>query len=133
MKKHGILNARLSDVIASMGHTDELVICDCGLPVPRNGLLIDLALTKSIPSFIDVLKAVLEELQVEKYIIAEEMHAISPETEIQIKKLLPETKGISMPHEAFKTYYQGKKNIAFVRTGEATPYANIILQSGVVF
>ena len=133
MKKHGILNARLSEIIASMGHTDELVICDCGLPIPRNGLLIDLALIKSIPAFIDTLKAVLDELQVEKYIIADEMKKISPGIEKQIKGLLPGIESISMPHEAFKGYYQGKKNIAFIRTGEATPYANIILQSGVVF
>ena len=73
MKKHGTLNAELSRVIASMGHSDRLVICDSGLPLPRDGRVVDLALTTNIPRFLDTVRVVLEELQVEKLIVAHEM------------------------------------------------------------
>jgi D-ribose pyranase len=55
MKKQGILNSKLASIIAMMGHTDKLVICDCGLPIPVGMQVVDLALTKNIPKFIDTL------------------------------------------------------------------------------
>ncbi len=73
MKKRGILNANLSRIIASMGHTDKLVICDSGLPIPKNSEVIDLALTTNIPRFLDTLKIILEELHIEGAVIAKEM------------------------------------------------------------
>ncbi|HEX2982260.1 MAG TPA: D-ribose pyranase, partial [Ignavibacteriales bacterium] len=73
MKKNGVLNAPLSKVIASMGHTDKLVICDCGLPLPKKAEIVDLALTKNLPRFMDTLKIVLEELFVEEAIVADEL------------------------------------------------------------
>ena len=133
MKKHGILNSELAAIIASMGHTDKLVICDAGLPIPADAVLVDLALTLNVPGFIETLRAVLYELHVERYTIALEMEKVSPGVSSQVKELLPGVKGEKIPHEDFKKYYNDSENIAFVRTGEATPYANIILQSGVTF
>ena len=34
MKKTDLINPRHSEVIASLGHTDTLVIADAGLPIP---------------------------------------------------------------------------------------------------
>ena len=45
MKRTGLLNIELSQVIAGMGHGDVLVIGDAGLPVPKGVRRIDLALT----------------------------------------------------------------------------------------
>ncbi|MFK5080371.1 D-ribose pyranase, partial [Glaesserella parasuis] len=70
MKKTTILNAQLSHVIATMGHTDGLTICDSGLPIPTEQHCIDLALTKGIPDFLSVLQAVLSELFIEKIVLA---------------------------------------------------------------
>ena len=75
MKKGSLLNKEISSVIAGMGHTDMLTIGDCGLPVPENVRRIDLALKKGVPTFEDTLKVVLEELCVEKVIIACEIKA----------------------------------------------------------
>jgi len=133
MKKTGILNAPLSKVVASMGHTDRLVICDCGLPIPKNAEVVDLALTTNIPRFIDVLKIVLEELQVQDAIVAEEITRSNGGLYKQINSLLKNVKIKKVPHESFKKLTRIHGTITFVRTGEATPYANIILVSGVIF
>lgn len=45
---------------------DWLSIGDAGMPVPMDTKKIDLALTKQLPSFIDVLKNILAELEVQK-------------------------------------------------------------------
>mgnify|MGYP001373266099 CR=1 FL=1 len=73
MKRSGVLNSGLSRIIASMGHTDKLVVCDAGLPIPKNSDVVDLALTKNIPSFLATLKVILEELKVEEAILTNEL------------------------------------------------------------
>jgi D-ribose pyranase len=133
MKKYGILNSHLSRIIASMGHTDQLVICDSGLPIPKNSEMVDLALTKNIPRFMDTLRVVLEELQVEQAIVAEELHTGNNGFYREVETLLQGVRLRQVPHEEFKELTRNGDNIAFVRTGEATPYANLILISGVTF
>jgi D-ribose pyranase len=133
MKKTGTLNTHLSRVIASMGHTDKLVVCDCGLPIPRSQEVVDLALTENIPSFIDTLRVVLQELQVEGAVVAEEMFDHGNGMFDHIRELLPDLDIRSVPHDEFKRLAADDPNTAYVRTGEATPYANIILLSGVTF
>lgn len=131
MKKIGLLNSNISSVISKMGHTDSLAIGDCGLPIPEETERIDLALIKDIPTFIDTLKAVLMELQVEEVEIAKETMEVSPELYKQIQKELGNIKINFITHEELKIKLKGCK--AVIRTGEQTPYANIILKSGVVF
>jgi D-ribose pyranase len=133
MKKTGVLNAPLSKIIASMGHTDKLVICDSGLPIPNEAEVVDLALTNGIPKFIDVLKVILEELHIEKAIVAEELVNDKNGLYDNIISLMNGTSVESISHEEFKETYRKEKYIYFVRTGETTPYANIMLVSGVTF
>ena len=133
MKKIGTLNSHLSRVIASMGHTDKLVICDCGLPIPRNKEVVDLALTANIPRFLDTLNVILGELKVESAIVAVEMEACVDGLYSEVEKALPDIEIRKIPHEEFKELVRHDGTTAIVRTGEATPYANIILISGVTF
>jgi D-ribose pyranase len=133
MKRSGVLNSNLSRIIASMGHTDKLVVCDSGLPIPKNSDVIDLALTKNIPRFIDTLKVILEELKVEEAIVTNELVTGNSKFYKEINSLLNGTKIKKVNHEKFKEITRNGGNVTFVRTGEATPYANIILISGVTF
>jgi D-ribose pyranase len=133
MKKIGTLNSHLSRLIAVMGHTDRVVICDSGLPIPRRAEVVDLALTENIPRFLDTVRVILKELQVERAIIAKEMRAKNPSTHGALIRML---KGIpirSVSHNEFKKITGRKGNITFVKTGEATPYANVIFVAGVTF
>ena len=88
MKKIGILNQPISSVIAGLGHMDTLVVADAGLPIPQGTQRIDLALAEGIPSFLDTLRAVLTEMQVEQAIVAEEMLEVSPDVHEAIGELL---------------------------------------------
>ena len=134
MKKYGILNNQLSRVIAEMGHKDRLVICDSGLPIPKEVERIDLALKPGLPKFKEVLATVLEDLVVEGAIIAQEMQTESPDLWQEVEELLAQ-EGIekieTCPHAKFKELTTETKGI--VRSGEVIPFANIILISGVDF
>ncbi len=131
MKKRGILNRDISEVVASMGHTDMLVIADAGLPIPDEVWRLDLALTAGVPPFLKTVQVILEELQVQEAIVAEEMQEKSPELYQQLCNILDGILISHVPHETFKQKTCGAKGI--VRTGECTPYANVILVSGVTF
>jgi D-ribose pyranase len=131
MKKIGLLNQPLSAVIAGLGHMDTLVIADAGLPIPAETQRIDLALAEGMPAFLDTLGAVLKEMQVERAIVAQEMLDVSPSIYSGIQDLLGEVPIETVTHLIFKE--QTRSARAVVRTGEFTPYANIILVAGVVF
>lgn len=131
MKKTTVINTELSTVIAGMGHMDWLSIGDAGMPVPMGTKKIDLALTKEIPSFIDVLKNVLSELEVQKIYLADEIKTDNPDQLKAITALLPNVEVEFMPHSELKKNLA--KTHAFIRTGEMTAFSNIILESGVTF
>lgn len=139
MKKTAIFNAPLSYAIATLGHTDSLTICDAGLPIPETVERIDLALTKGIPSFMDTVKITLTEMFVERAVIAEEIKIQNSTIHSLLLSALSELEQQQgnkiaidyVPHEQFKQLSHASK--AIVRTGECSPYANVILYSGVPF
>lgn len=133
MKKQGILNSDISRVLSYMGHTDRIAIGDCGLPIPDEVERIDLALTFGVPSFMDTLKVVKEDMKVEKIVLAEEIKANNPTVLAEIEQLFSECdmEVEYVTHAEFKEKTRECK--AVIRTGETTPYANIILQSGCIF
>lgn len=131
MKKTSLLNSEISYLIARSGHTDTIVISDAGLPIPSNVKRIDLALVPGVPTFLQTLKAVLVELKVESVTIASEMKQKSPELYKEVNELLKDIPIMEIAHEELKRMTVNAR--AVIRTGEFTPYANIILHSGVVF
>ena len=131
MKKTTLIHSDLSYLIATLGHMDTLVIADAGLPIPAETLRIDLALTQGVPGAIQTLKVVLDEMQVEKVILAEEAKERNPGFLADVQELLPGIPIEFVTHSDFKASTSTARGI--VRTGEFAPYANVILVSGVVF
>lgn len=135
MKKNGILNSDISRVLSYMGHTDQIAVGDCGLPIPKETERIDLALKFGVPGFMEVLCEVKKEMKIEKIILAEEIKTKNPEILEQILQLFDRAEEDCeieyVSHEELKEKTHTCK--AVIRTGEATPYANIILQSACLF
>ena len=133
MKKQGVLNSDISRVLSYMGHTDRIAIGDCGLPIPDEVERIDLALKFGVPAFMDVLRVVTEDMKVEKIVLAEEIKEQNEAVLQAIKELFQgqEIEVEYVSHAELKK--QTKECKAVIRTGETTPYANIILQSGCIF
>jgi D-ribose pyranase len=78
-----------------------------------------------VQAFAEVLTALADELQVEQIAIASE--ASLP----VVADLFPGVPVTACPHEEFKQ--RTARARAVVRTGECTPYHNVILKAGVVF
>jgi D-ribose pyranase len=139
MKKGRLLNAELSYVIARLGHTDTLTIADAGLPIPAGPQRIDLALTPGTPDFMQVVQAVTLEMQVESALIAEEIKQHNPQLHselLAVLEALQQHQGNNIvvryiSHEQFKQ--QTQRSQAVIRSGECSPFANVILSAGVTF
>jgi D-ribose pyranase len=138
MKRGVILNPELSRVVALMGHGDSIVVADAGLPIPAGVERIDLAFAPGKPAFLEVLEALLAELEVERAVLATELQAAAPPAFVQALQArllaLPRVRerGVEqVTHQELKRLCGAAR--AVVRTGEFTPYANVILYSGVVF
>jgi D-ribose pyranase len=130
MLRDGILNAPLAGALARLGHTHQVVIADAGLPLPYGVpgcTIVDLTLVAGIPRFEQVLDAVLDAIVVDRaeaalesrshpayQWIAARLDSLSLISHEELKVRLPETQLV-------------------VRTGESTPYANVILHCGVPF
>jgi D-ribose pyranase len=132
MKKTELLNSALSRLVATLGHGDSVLVTDAGMPAPHgSGVeIIDLALTRGVPDFATTVRILLTEMQVESHIVASEtlerndawlssewMGAIGPRRVVS--------------HEELKQLSHRAR--AVVRTGECTPYANLMLVAGVTF
>jgi D-ribose pyranase len=128
MKKTGIINAPISAAVARLEHTDTLTVADAGLPVPNGVERIDLALKRGVPGFLETLEVVLSEMYVEKAYVSEDILVRSPQIYEGMKTLLGEVPIETLPHAEFKRLSGSTK--AVIRTGEFTPYANVILVAG---
>ena len=136
MKRNGILNSEISKVLSGMGHTDRICIGDCGLPIPEETARIDLALRFGQPSFMEVLKEVAKDMKIEKIILADEIKEQNPEQEMAVLELFRDPETGSDPEAEYVSHAELKRLTkeckAIIRTGETTPYSNIILQSGCI-
>lgn len=132
MKKAGHLNRDISRVLASMGHTDGIVIADCGLPVPHGVECIDVSLAIGDPPFLRVLDTVLADLKVERAVFASESQEHNSELVKRASTMAGESVRVEyVAHEKLKDLSRHTR--AVIRTGEATPFSNVILYSGVIF
>jgi D-ribose pyranase len=132
MKRLGHLNRDIARVLARMGHTDSLVIADCGLPLPEAVECIDVALALGDPPLLQVLETILADFKVERAVFAEEVREHNRAIADRASSLAG--CGIRVdfvPHRRLKRLTHRAR--AVIRTGEATAYANVILHSGVIF
>ncbi len=127
MKKGGILNAQLMGSLTALRHGDKFVICDVGLSLPHDAMVVDLALIAGIPSFMQTFKAVLNEIIVEEGILPEPIQQYNSEINQEIKSIIKKQKLSCLPIEDFNEKIKEAK--LYIRTAEFAPCSNIILFS----
>lgn len=123
-----LLNPELAALARRVGHTQMLIVCDRGFPVPQ-GLplgVLDLSVTADVPTVPQLLNALLPELPHDRIIVAREMREKSPKR-FRWHRAQPAPVEVH-PHQHFK--HLTREAVACIRTGDATPYANIIIVGG---
>lgn len=128
MKKTGILNGELEGILTNLRHGDGLVICDQGFPIPRGCCTIDISLVSGIPTFRQVLKALLDEMRFCEYYIVDFMKEVNTGYYKLVKENFAKydvQKELTMDEFLEKT----KEAKLVIRTGEPLPASNIYLTS----
>ncbi|MFD9000455.1 D-ribose pyranase [Streptomyces sp. NPDC059582] len=129
MKRAGILNRHLSAALAELGHGDGVLVCDAGMPIPDGPRVVDLAFRAGVPSFAEVLDGLMAELVIEGGTAATEVRSANPAAAALLDGYFPGL--VLVSHERLKELSAGARLV--VRTGEARPYANVLLRCGVFF
>lgn len=135
MLMSGILHPGLLKLMGECGHTDWLMLSDAGMPVPVGKERIDLAILNDLPRQLTILKAISDQLKLEKVYMAGEIGQVSPIYLSKVRAFL-EKRDIPLefvPHEQLKAMSQAPQTRACIRTGERTSYSTMILQVGVPY
>lgn len=121
-----LLNPELANLVLRLGHTDMLLVTDLGFPTFAQKNLLDISLMPGIPMIPDVLQAIEGHFTYDRIICVEEIKKAAPERYkwLKTKNTLLESLGCV----EFKELAQSAS--ACIRTGDATPFSNIILVCG---
>jgi L-fucose mutarotase len=134
-----LLSPDLLQILAAMGHGDEILIADANFPaaaLARRLCRMDGANTSV------AIRAILTLLPLDQYVdepaavmaVVDDPEAV-PETEIEFRKILDEAEGRKVGVqrlERFAFYERAREVFAILVTGESRLYGNIILKKGVV-
>ncbi|MGO1838250.1 MAG: D-ribose pyranase [Candidatus Microbacterium stercoravium] len=130
MKRHGILNAELSGALATLGHTDLLMVVDAGFPIPRSAHRVDLAIAENLPDLRTVLELISAELVVEGVVRADDVTTNNPRLDEWLQQRFTDADFTTRTHaDMLGELAQQAKVI--VRTGAFEPWGNIGLFCGV--
>ena len=128
MKNHGVIHPDLVRLLAQLGHKDEVLICDAGFPIPLGVERIDLAYRLGSPRLGDVVEAIVADIAVESIVVADE----SGDDLVEWLRSVTDAESMQrLTHDQLKN--RAGRSRAVIRTGESTPYANVILIAGVAF
>lgn len=129
MLKKGILNPHILNLLARIRHTNTLVIADRGFPFWPTIETVDLSLIDGIPTVLQVLSAIRDNFTIGGVHMASQFRdANSGPTILTFEHAL---EGVPLTYEdhemVFKKRVPGA--IGLIRTGDTTPYGNMILVS----
>jgi D-ribose pyranase len=128
MLKTGILNPHILSLLASVRHTNTIVISDRGFPFWPTIETVDISLCDDIPCVLDVVRALRSNFIAGKAWMAQEFLKVNDQkTQANFKEALKGIKIAYEPHEEFKL--RVPHAIGLIRTGDTIQYANLILQS----
>jgi len=128
MLKTGILNPHVNFLLSRVRHTNTLVIADRGFPFWPTIETVDLSLVDGVPTVLQVLAALRPNFQIGRAWMAQEFLQHNPAA--TTAAFADALRGIEVGHEP---HVEFKKRvplaIGLIRTGDTTPYANMILES----
>ncbi|MEU4343488.1 D-ribose pyranase [Nocardia sp. NPDC023852] len=126
MRTSGLIHAELLSALTALRHTDLFAVSDSGLPVPVGVPVIDLGISYGFPRFEPVLDLILQEVTVEAAWGSRDVADQNPEAAALLTDRL---RAELIDHDDFKRHIGHCRFV--VRTGEAQPYANVLLRAGV--
>lgn len=129
MKRGGIINHGLSEVIARLGHGQILMVADAGCPIPLSTRCIDLSIVKGVPTLEQVLSIIDTEIITEKVMFAHQVKTNNPKLYEVLQRIFSDADFEGIDHANIIGKY-AHQAVAIVRTGDYNPWGNIVLVAG---
>lgn len=127
MLRTGILNPHVLDLLARIRHTNTLVIADRGFPFWPQIATVDISLVDDVPTVPQVLAAIKANFVIGAVRAAEEFQTHNSTDKLAALRVLAGDQLSFEPHVEFKK--RVPRAIGLIRTGDTTPYANLIIES----
>lgn len=128
MRSSRILHPQLAAALATLGHTDIVLVTDAGFPIPANARRIDLGFWPGIPDVVDILKVLRQELYVEDVQFAREVKECHPALYQQVQDIYTGS-GADFSEASHETLCHDIAHRAkvIIRSGSFEPWANFAL------
>lgn len=128
MLQTAILNPALLSLLARVRHTNTLVIADWAFPFWPEIETVDLSLTRGIPTVLDVLDLLTPIFKIGRIWQADEF--VTSNTDATVDRFAKSFGQIPLTREAHLDFKKRVPHaIGLIRTGDATAYGNVILES----
>jgi len=128
MRETGIVNRDICDILSTLGHTDEVIVCDAGFAIPLGVRTIDISLAENVPTVPQVLAELRKHFSVEKLVISEETKKVSPTRFKEFVKAFDKGMAVELISQN-EIRARARTVKAVIRTGDFTAYSNIVLVS----
>lgn len=141
---HPLLTADLLHILRSMGHGDEILVCDCNFPAASISKATisqkHIILTSTLPEALSAICSVMpldyfQNVQC-VYMAPEKGDGLPEEGIVVLDQCMTSVSEYTSPKfeavERFEFYNYAKKVYAIVQTMEMRPYANFILKKGCI-
>ncbi|SNY90241.1 simple sugar transport system permease protein [Cohaesibacter sp. ES.047] len=123
-----ILHPELANALATLGHTDIVMVTDAGFPIPKDAHRIDLGFYEGLPDVLDILKVLRKEIFVEEVHFATDVRDRHPDLYAELQSIYTGAGAVfkGTDHETLVNEY-AKKAKVIIRSGSFNPWANIAL------
>jgi simple sugar transport system permease protein/D-ribose pyranase len=128
MRGGRILHPTLAGAVATLGHTDVVLVTDAGFPIPADACRVDLALTRGHLDVRTVLRVLLDEIHVEQVHLAKELKTHHPRLYGEVQDVFTGSGATFHPttHEMLIEEWAPRAKVV-VRSGSFEPWANFAL------
>lgn len=128
MKANSILHPQLAAALATLGHTDIVLVTDAGFPIPPQANRIDLGFYPGTVDVLEILRVLRQAIYVEEVRFAPEVRDCHPQLYREIQRIYTgsgaEFSGASHEILCEDLAYRAK---LVIRSGSFNPWANFAL------
>lgn len=128
MRPDRILHPELAAALATLGHTDIVLVTDAGFPVPPQATRIDLGFWPGTVDVLEILRVLRKEIFVEEVRFAKEVRDCHPQLYRDVQNIYTGSGALfnSASHETLCSEFAYQAKVV-IRSGSFNPWANFAL------
>lgn len=128
MRPNRILHPELAAALATLGHTDIVLVTDAGFPIPAGANRIDLGFYEGLPDVLDILRVLRHEIFVEEVRFARDVKDRNPDLYAALQQIYTGSGAVfaGTTHEVLCQDIAPRAKV-IIRSGSFNPWANIAL------